>query len=402
MQSQILKKGSLVGGTLLVAGCCIGAGMLGLPVASAEAGFPPSIVMFFISWLFMLTTGLLLLEVNLWVGEETSIVTMAKRTLGLPGKIASWFLFLFLFYCVLVAYVSASGQLFTEFIQVTAGKSLPDSVGSLIFCIFFGLLLYLGTGAIDSFNRLLMFGLLISYAVLVAIGGSQVNPQLLTRSNWSYATAVIPIAVFSFGFHNLVPSLTTYFKGDKKSLTLSILIGSAIPLAIYLVWEWIILGIVPLQDFKTALYKGDIVTEALKTTVGASWILGFAQAFAFFAIITSFLSVALSFVDFLADGLNVKRTPRGKLLLILLVLLPPFLCALVYPDIFLIALKTAGGFGSVLLFGILPALMVWKGRYILKLEDKSIVPGGRILLIAVIAFSLWVMALQFYNFMGDA
>ncbi len=151
---------------------------------------------------------------------------------------------------------------------------------------------------------------------------------------------------------------------------------------------------VPLSQFKEALNQGEIATEALKEAVGVSWILDVAQAFAFFAIMTSFLSVALSFVDFLADGLKIKKTPVGKLILATLVLGPPFLCAMIYPTIFLIALNIAGGFGAVILFGILPALMVWKGRYSYRWDYPQLVPGGKVVLIGVIAFALGIMVLQ--------
>jgi len=395
MNSSSIRKGSVLGGTLLVAGCCIGAGMLGLPVLSGQAGFSPSIVMFILCWLFMVCTGLLLLEVNLWYGEEISIITMATRTLGRSGKFVSWFVFLFLFYSLMVAYIAASGSLITDFIGEATGYYWHSNLGGLLFCLLFGLLLYLGTGAIDWFNRLLMLGLIISYMSLVIVGSSRVNSEFLMHHDWSAATLVIPAVIVSFGFHNLVPSLTTYFHGDIKSLKRSIIWGSTIPLIIYLVWEWIILGIVPFQGFQIARDKGEIATEALRSAVGASWIVDVAQIFAFFAIVTSFLSVALSFVDFLADGLNIKKTPKGKIILSLLVLGPPLICALLYPTIFLKALNTAGGFGAVILFGILPALMVWKGRYNQNLGKLQILPGGKPLLIIIIIFAIWVMLLQF-------
>jgi tyrosine-specific transport protein len=60
----------------------------------------------------------------------------------------------------------------------------------------------------------------------------------------------------------------------------------------------------------------------------------------------------------------------------------------------LIALNYAGGVGAVLLFGVLPAAMVWSGRYFQKLEGKQIVPGGKFTLAIVIAISVIVMALQ--------
>lgn len=388
------RKGRLLGGILLVAGCCIGAGMLGLPVLSAMAGFKPSLIMFFICWLFMVCTGLLLLEVNLWYGGEISIITMARRTLGRTGETVSWIVFLFLFYSLMVAYVAASGSLITDFISAATGLDLHQNIGGLLFCLFFGVLLYLGIGALDWVNRLLMLGLLISYVCLVIMGASHVKPDLLQHQDWSAATLVIPAVIVSFGFHNMVPSLTTYFNCHEKPLKWTLIIGSAIPLLIYLVWEWLILGIVPLQDFKQALDQGEIATQALKNAVGASWILDVAEAFAFFAVVTSFLSVSLSFVDFLADGLKIKKTPKGKIVLALLVLGPPLICAWIYPTIFLIALNSAGGFGAVILFGILPALMVWRGRYIQKLGLPQIVPGGKYVLAAVIAFSAWIVLLQ--------
>src|SRR4051812_37784287 len=98
METDSVKKGSIPGGILLIAGCCIGAGMLGLPVLSASAGFKPSVLSFIVCWLFMLSTGLLVLEANLFVGKDTNIVSMAERTLGSTGKWIGWSLFLFLFY----------------------------------------------------------------------------------------------------------------------------------------------------------------------------------------------------------------------------------------------------------------------------------------------------------------
>ena len=174
-----------------------------------------------------------------------------------------------------------------------------------------------------------------------------------------------------------------------------IVIGSAIPLIIYLLWEWVILGLTPLSEFQEALDQGEIATQALKDAVGASWIGDVAQTFAFFAIVTSFLSVAISFVDFLADGLSIKKDFFGKIILALLVLGPPLLFALFYPSIFLVALNYAGGYGAVIIFGIIPALMVWEGRYQKKLGLPQIVPGGKPLLVAVMLFSAAVMLLQF-------
>ncbi|HKZ00308.1 MAG TPA: aromatic amino acid transport family protein, partial [Rhabdochlamydiaceae bacterium] len=54
--------GHLLGGILLVAGTSIGVGMLALPVATAAGGFVPSLLIYLICWIFMMCTGLLILE----------------------------------------------------------------------------------------------------------------------------------------------------------------------------------------------------------------------------------------------------------------------------------------------------------------------------------------------------
>ena len=62
--------GHLLGGTLLIAGTSIGVGMLALPVATASGGFIPSIVVYLICWLFMLSSGLLILEACIWMPKK--------------------------------------------------------------------------------------------------------------------------------------------------------------------------------------------------------------------------------------------------------------------------------------------------------------------------------------------
>jgi tyrosine-specific transport protein len=63
--SIAIRKENSFGVVLLVAGCCIGAGMIGLPVVSAVSGYLPSSIAMFISYVFTTATGLLLLEASL-------------------------------------------------------------------------------------------------------------------------------------------------------------------------------------------------------------------------------------------------------------------------------------------------------------------------------------------------
>ncbi len=248
-----------------------------------------------------------------------------------------------------------------------------------------------------------MLGLILSYVLLIGMGAPHVNFSYLSHENWGASLLVIPAMIVSFGFHNLVPSLTTYLNHDVKRLRLTLIIGSVIPLIIYLLWEWLLLGLIPVEGkngFQEAFDQGDMTTRVLRSAVGSSWIVEIAHYFAFFAVITSFLAVALSFVDFLSDGLKIKKTPKGKIFLCLLALLPPFIFAVIYPKLFLVALGYAGGFGAVILFGILPVAMAWSGRYIKKLNHPQILPGGKFSLVLIAICSIAVILLQLVQEFG--
>lgn len=336
----------------------------------------------------MMTTGLLVLEVNLSFEEEVSLVTMAGKTLGKWGQTLTWGLFIFLFYSLMIAYVSGCGALFSEFFDA------PAYVGSLIFCAVTGVLIYKGTQTVDQFNRYLMYGLCASYLLLLFMGASHIEGERLLHVEWKSAFLVVPAMIISFGFHNLVPTLTTYLRHDLGKLKKMIIVGSAMPLGIYLFWQLLILGVVPLSGFAAAVDQGDMATSALSRAVGSGWVATLAEHFAFFALVTSFLSVSLSCLDFLADGLHVKKGPKGRAFLTGLVLVPPFVLALTYPKIFLIALSAAGAFGAVILFGILPALMVWQGRAHEKNWPERVVPGGKALLVIVIFAALLIVGME--------
>ena len=84
----------------------------------------------------------------------------------------------------------------------------------------------------------------------------------------------------------------------------------------------------------------------------------------------------------------------GKIKLCALSLTPPFVFALIYPGIFLKALSYAGAFGAVILFGIMPAAMVYRGRYIKKLQGPLLIPGGKGVLALIFLVSIAVVCLE--------
>jgi tyrosine-specific transport protein len=117
-------------------------------------------------------------------------------------------------------------------------------------------------------------------------------------------------------------------------------------------------------------------------------------------MVSSFLGVTLGLQDFLADGFKIEKTLRGRLLLGLMTFVPPFLASVLFPNIFLQALRLAGGFGVALLLGLLPVLMVWRGRYVLGFEGRVLLRGGRWVLSLMVLFVALELACEIYHLLG--
>lgn len=395
-----MKEGSVLGGTLLITGSCIGAGMLGLPIVTGVAGFFPSLVMFLIAWLFMTTTALLLLEALSWFNKPVNLLSIVEYTLGRVGKVVCWILYLFLFYALLVAYMSTSGNHTLMLSKELLSFSLSERAATLFFILLFGWLIYLGTRPVDHLNRALMFGKIVSYLLLIAFGIQFIIPHLLLHFEPQKALVSFPILIISFGFHNMVPSLMHYMGGDKRRVRLCIIIGSLFALGIYVVWEVVALGVLPEKVIGSSYLKDIDGAEALKNYLKSPFIGFSAGGLAFFAILTSFLANSLSLVHFLRDGFKLKKGKRENILMCLLALIPPLVFSILFPKLFFQALNFAGGICAVVIFGVLPALMVWVGRYRKKKVFIYRVPGGRLLLIAVLCASGFIFLNQLLALFG--
>lgn len=393
----MLHTNKFLGSTLLVAGTSIGGGMLLIPVLSSFTGFVPSLFLLLFTWLFMFVTSLLFLHVNLSIPGEINMVTMAEETLGRGGKVVAWISYLLLLYSLLAAYISGSRALFTDVFSFI-GIELNNWTSPLPLLIIFGVVIFIGTRAVDYVNRLMMIGLIITYFLLSSFLPSHVDTRLLAHFDPRAIFLGIPLVFTSFGFHIIIPNLTTYLDHNRKKLILSLLIGSLITLFVYILWLYLILGTVPLYGeggLVSAWVQGEASTTLLLRVLRQPLIATAGRFFAFFALLTSFLGVSLSLASFLKDGLHVKKTTFGEVCTCLLTFIPPLLFVYFYERGFIMALQYAAIFVMILL-AILPALMAW------RVKEKSFWTSilGRSVLILVIVGAIGVIAVEVLDEIG--
>lgn len=389
----------LFGCILLIVGTSIGAGMLALPIATAQLGFVGSLILLFGCWLIMTTGAFLLLEVNLWMPTNSNINTMAKATIGPIGQIISWFAFLLLLYSLLCAYIGGGSDLFHHLL-LAAGIDVPLWSASIAFTLLFGGVVYMGIKTVDYVNRGLMFVKFGAYLLLVILLMPSVAKVNLAAGNFQYLTSAtaIMVTMTSFGYAAIVPSLRIYFAGDIVKLKKAIFIGSLIPLICYIVWDFVIMGVLPFEgehSLNAILHSKSSTSDmvkALSLVVSQNSVTFFAQLFTSICVLTSFLGVALCLTDFWADGLRLAKKGPGNLIIAAVTFLPPLIIVLFIPGVFVQALQYAG-IDCIVLLVFLPAWMAWMGRYKRQLKKGFTVPGGKVLLASLLIISIMLVVI---------
>ena len=390
----------LLGGVLLIIGTTIGGAMLALPIATAQLGFIYSSLLLACAWFVMTVSAFLILEINLWLPRNNNMISMAKATLGVPGQVIAWVTYLLLLYSLLAAYITGGGDFFQNLL-IHAGLPVTTAIASIAFTFALGFIVYLGIRSIDYVNRVLMFSKLGAYILLVVLIAPVLSPVKLIGGHPSYLLQSATLCILSFGFATIVPSLRLYFKDDKKQLLLAILFGSLIPLVCYILWNMIIMGIIPREGqngliaMLTSGRSTSEFVEQLNVILHRSIITDVARFFTSICLATAFLGVSLGLTDFLADGFAIEKKGWEHIAILFIAFVPPLFIAIFYPGAFVKALSYAGIYCSILMI-LLPALMVWRGRYHKQIANGFRVPGGKWLLSLLIIVSVSVIILSLY------
>lgn len=388
----------VTGGTLIIAGTCIGAGMLALPVTMAGVGYVSAALILILFWLAMVLTGLYVIEVNLELPSESNFISMAKATLGRAGEGVAWLTYVLLLYSLLAAYMSAGGDLVEQLSHGIWSVDLSRAFASLPWVIVGAIVVYCGTRYVDGLNRVLIIGLVVTYLILVVISLPKVEMANLAGAQPQKLYWALPILSTAFGYHVVIPSMRTYLSGNPRSLQRIVTVGTGLTLLVYLLWVYLVFGTIPatgsvsLESIEASGQAATLIAKTLSTLTQSTALLHAAHYFVFFAIATSFIGLSLALFDFVTDGFHIPRTKSGKVLSATLTFLPPFIFALIYPHGFITALSYAGVFVAIL-HGILPAAMAWAGRN-RRMPERYIAPGGKLGMIVIVLFSVLIIISQ--------
>ena len=357
-------------GVSLITGTSIGAAALALPIVSSGLGFWGTLYSFFICWLVMYLAGLMVAEVSAHCGSEKSFISMAEYTLGKKSRYPIGFAYLILLYSLLAAYFRGGADLIHSILDITKIVPPMTIIETMPFVLITFIIVYSGAGLIDLLNRIMVVGLVTSFFILIISCFYVVDWDLNIANkdfNFSLMLQLLPVIITAFGYQVVIPSVRHYLEDDVNLLPRIILVGSLIPFALYFVWSILIYvalpytGVYSINALGVSAHPAIDLPLFLYNIYNQPLITNSISSFAFFALTSSILGIAISLFDFLADRLLYTKHNFNRITVVIFTVIPPALFSYFYPEGFMMALSLAGIFVAIL-NGILPVLMVYKLR----------------------------------------
>ncbi len=382
----------LLGATLLIIGCAVGAGILGIPIKTGPAGLLPSLLGLVGVWLLMLASGwVLALRLMARAQSAPDLPSLYHQELGSWGKWLSSAGYLVNYYGIMVAYLAGSASV----IYSLLGTALSPGTCLLLFFIPATGLSLFGSDLVRRSNALVMVLLFLTFAGLLALVGRQVQLPRLQHLDWGYFPATVPLMLCSLAYHNIIPATCRSLGGERRAVLKALLWGTGVTLLLNLLWIMVVQGSLPLQggagSLAAALAANQPATVPLAAALGSPLLIWLGLVFSLCAILSSYLAVATGLMGFWRDLAGPLLPRRDRWPLALIIFGPPLAVVYLYPDLFLKMLDLAGGVGIAVVFGLLPSLILLRSG-----SHRS----SRFLGVAMLVFFILVLGLELAQEMG--
>uniref|UniRef100_A0A7S1XJP3 Amino acid transporter transmembrane domain-containing protein n=1 Tax=Erythrolobus australicus TaxID=1077150 RepID=A0A7S1XJP3_9RHOD len=392
------SKGSLLGATLLVSGCAIGAGMLILPARTATAGLFPAEAIMLAACVFNAVSSLLFLEGTDKVSKHLQREREAKQLLvespeapplslssvanqALKNPLPASCALSAMQFALLAVYTAEASHLVARLFDTSnvwaSGVAFAAAIS--------GLLCFGSPLAIDMTNRVVFGGLGASFIGLVTLLSATTafvagSPQGLTSavaySNWAALwPAGASVSLIAFQSQCITPAVYQYLGGDMRRARKAIVLGHVIPFALYSAWESVVLHSTSASvaaNFAVQVPTTvDAVFAMLQASGASTDVCTALLMFAIFAASSSFIGLGISLRDTITSliqhgslGVEVdhetqlKVRPYARYFAFVLLMAPALLASAENSSLWRLVLDKFGVLGALAINGLLPAAII--------------------------------------------
>jgi amino acid permease len=263
-------------------GLIIGAGVLGLPYVFVQAGFLTGVVVLTILGLFVVLMNLYLGEITLRTKGIHQIPGYVEKYLGKKGKFVMSIALMISVYGALTGYLLGEGQAWSAIFGVNPIYPM------LIFFILMSIIVFKGLKLIENLEfyfNMIVVGVLVLISIISLFFMSPAN-----YTGFKVSNILVPygVALFALAGSAAIPDLKVELGKETNQLKKVILIGSIVPLILYLLFATAVVG-------ATGLNTSEVATVALGEFLGA-YMIFMGNFLAIFTMATSFMLLALALV----------------------------------------------------------------------------------------------------------
>lgn len=328
-------------GTFTLSGAMIGAGILGLPFVFSKSGF-------FIGMFWLILLGMIMTLVHLYMGEvilrtrgEHQLTAYAEKYLGKSGKKIMFFTMFFGIYSALLAYLIGEGQSLSYFFM---GDLKYSVVFGFLFWFLMTLLLRNGLKGLKKVESWSIPAVIITILILFIYLAPQVRFENLVAIDYDLFFIPLGVTLFALLGFSSIPEVRRVMKGQERNMKFALLIGSLIPIILYLLFSFAFVGVF-----------GASVNEVATLSFGR-----YASLLGILTMITSYFVLSFALKDMFEVDLKISKKKVFFLIFIFPVLL--YFVVSLFDLIDFIKVLGIGGVVSGGITGILILLMNYKSK----------------------------------------
>ena len=330
-------------------GCTIGAGIFSIPYIVVRAGFWTGALVIVFLGLVILTLHLLLGEIALRTKKPHQLVGFAAKYLGTKGK---WLMALSMvigIYGALTAYTLGVSESLSQLF------GLPQWLMAFFFYIACSMLVYGGLAVLEKselFMEIIKF-LIIAVIFVALIGSKYFRPENLT--GFSIYNVLMPYGAIFFAYLGTaaIPEVREELRKHAKYMKKAIVIGTLLPLLVYLGFTIAVIGI-------TGGMTTEVATIGVANVLG-SWAFVLLHVFAVLAMTTSFIVLGFALRDMYSFDFGISHFSSWALTMIV--------------PICIIAIGTTSFFRTIEITGALAGGLA--GALIVVMHNAAVLKGDR-------------------------
>ncbi|RLE46404.1 hypothetical protein DRJ22_02045 [Candidatus Woesearchaeota archaeon] len=349
-------------------GSVIGAGVLGIPFVVVRSGFWTGVLVILFIGLVVALINLLVGEVSLRTRKTHQLVGYAEKYVGRFGKWVMVGAMVVSCYGALVAYtLGVSESLFSVF-------GLSRLVWAVVFYVFMMLVLFGGIKRLAGSELFLEIAKFALFALIVFLAFSSSRFSWANLRGFYLPNFFLPFGVVLFAFLGFaaIPELRDLLKKNLKLLKSSVVVGSLVPILVYVLFAAAVVGI-----------SGFLTTEV--ATIGVAGVFGgfMSGLFHFFAVLamsTSFIAIGYALKQMFVEDFGFTNFDAWVLVLVV-----PVVLISVGVHSFVRVLDVSGAVaGSVM--GVLVVFMHYRARFLGNRKPEFVVHLPKLVYVFLVLF----------------